>query len=344
MPKEEKTIDIDTSGPGVDIELPEDKEKELENEAIKDSAKPADTPEKSSEQLDVRDDSDSKDSEPKKEEKVEEKKEEEKKEEEKPEEKPEEKKQELEAYSEGVKKRIAKLTKKWREAERQREAALDYAKGVQAEHSQLRTRFSRLEPDYVKALESRVISGIDAAKAKLHTAREANDINAEVEAQKSIAQLGIEEARLNALKEQQSRAKEREVKTPSLDQAIAPQPIDPKAEAWAENNEWFGKDNAMTYSAFDLHKKLTEEEGFDPKSDEYYAEVDKRMRLDFPHKFVNTKSQESTKPTQTVASATRSVKPGRKTVRLTSSQVAIAKKLGVPLEEYAKQLRITKEA
>jgi DNA repair exonuclease SbcCD ATPase subunit len=344
MPKEEKTIDIDTSGPGVDIELPEDKEKELENEAIKDSAKPADTPEKSSEQLDVRDDSDSKDSEPKKEE-VEEKKEEEKKEEEKKEEeKPEEKKQELEAYSEGVKKRIAKLTKKWREAERQREAALDYAKGVQAEHSQLRTRFSRLEPDYVKALESRVISGIDAAKAKLHTAREANDINAEVEAQKSIAQLGIEEARLNALKEQQSRAKEREVKTPSLDQAIAPQPVDPKAEAWAENNEWFGKDSAMTYSAFDLHKKLTEEEGFDPKSDEYYAEVDKRMRLDFPHKFVNTKSQESTKPTQTVASATRSVKPGRKTVRLTSSQVAIAKKLGVPLEEYAKQLRITKEA
>ncbi len=318
MPKEEKTIDIDTSGPGVDIELPEDKEKELENEAIKDSAKPADTPEKSSEQLDVRDDSDSKDSEPKKEE-VEEKKEEEKKEEEKKEEeKP--------------------------EAERQREAALDYAKGVQAEHSQLRTRFSRLEPDYVKALESRVISGIDAAKAKLHTAREANDINAEVEAQKSIAQLGIEEARLNALKEQQSRAKEREVKTPSLDQAIAPQPVDPKAEAWAENNEWFGKDSAMTYTAFDLHKKLTEEEGFDPKSDEYYAEVDKRMRLDFPHKFVNTKSQESTKPTQTVASATRSVKPGRKTVRLTSSQVAIAKKLGVPLEEYAKQLRITKEA
>ena len=342
MPKDEKTIDIDTSGPGVDIELPEDKEKELENEAIKDSAKPADTPEKSSEQLDVRDDSDSKDSEPKKEE-VEEKKEEEKQEEKQEEKKPEEKK-ELEAYSEGVKKRIAKLTKKWREAERQREAALDYAKGVQAEHSQLRTRFSRLEPDYVKALESRVVSGIDAAKAKLHTAREANDINAEVEAQKSIAQLGIEEARLNALKEQQSRAKEREIKTPSLDQAIAPQPVDPKAEAWAENNEWFGKDNAMTYSAFDLHKKLTEEEGFDPKSDEYYVEVDKRMRLDFPHKFVNTKSQESTKPTQTVASATRSVKPGRKIVRLTSSQVAIAKKLGVPLEEYAKQLRITKEA
>ena len=342
MPKDEKTIDIDTSGPGVDIELPEEKnkEKELENEATQDSAKSADTPEKSSEQLDVRDDSDDKDSEPKKEEKEEEKLEEKQE----AETKVEEKKQELEEYSEGVKKRIAKLTKRWREAERQREAALDYAKGVQVEHSQLKTRFSRLEPDYVKALESRVVSGIDAAKAKLHTAREANDINAEVEAQKSIAQLGIEEARLNVLKEQQSRAKEREVRTPSLDQAIAPQPADPKAEAWAENNEWFGKDNAMTYSAFDLHKKLTEEEGFDPKSDEYYVEVDKRMRLDFPHKFVNTKSQESTKPTQTVASATRSVKPGRKIVRLTSSQVAIARKLGVPLEEYAKQLRITKEA
>ena len=342
MPKDEKTIDIDTSGPGVDIELPEekDKEKELENEAIKDSAKSDDTSKESDKQPDVQDS--------KLEEKVEEKKEEEKLEE-KLEEKQEaetkvEEKKELEEYSEGVKKRIAKLTKKWREAERQREAALDYAKGVQVEHSQLKTRFSRLEPDYVKALESRVVSGIDAAKAKLHTAREANDINAEVEAQKSIAQLGIEEARLNVLKEQQSRAKEREVRTPSLDQAIAPQPADPKAEAWAEDNEWFGKDNAMTYSAFDLHKKLTEEEGFDPKSDEYYVEVDKRMRLDFPHKFVNTKSQESTKPTQTVASATRSVKPGRKIVRLTSSQVAIARKLGVPLEEYAKQLRITKEA
>ena len=145
--------------------------------------------------------------------------------------------------------------------------------------------------------------------------------------------------------QKQAETKEKEVKTPTLEQAIAPQQTpDPKAEAWADKNEWFGKDSAMTYTAFDLHKKLTEEEGFDPKSDEYYAEVDKRMRLDFPHKFGKTESRESTKPTQTVASATRSVKPSRNTVRLTSSQVAIAKKLGVPLEEYAKQLRITKEA
>ena len=163
------------------------------------------------------------------------------------------------------------------------------------------------------------------------------------DAQKTIAQLGIEEVRLNALKDKQSKEKEKIVRTPSLEQAVAPQKPDPKAEAWAESNEWFGKDSAMTYTAFDYHKKLTEQEGYDPNSDEYYAEIDKRMRLDFPHKFGNTKSQESTKPTQTVASATRSVKPSRNTVRLTSSQVAIAKKLNVPLEEYAKQLKITKE-
>ena len=319
--KEEKTVDIDTSGPGADIELPEEKEKELEvvTEAVEE----------------------------KKEEKVEEKKEEVKEEkvEEIKEEKPEEKKEELEQYSEGVKKRIAKLTKKWREAERQKEAAIDYARGMQAEHSQIKTRMAKLEPNYVTAMENRVTAGLEAAKAKLATAREASDINAEVEAQKEIAKLGIEEARVAAFKTRVEETKEKEVKTPTLDQAIGKPPApDPKAESWAEKNDWFGKDNAMTYTAFDYHKKLTEQEGFDPNSDEYYVEIDKRMRLDFPHKFAKTESTESTKPTQTVASATRSVKPGRQTVRLTSSQVAIAKKLGVPLEEYAKQLKITKEA
>ena len=138
-----------------------------------------------------------------------------------------------------------------------------------------------------------------------------------------------------------------EVKTPSLDQRLQTPPSDPKAEEWAEKNEWFGKDSAMTYTAFDLHKKLTEQEGFDPSSDEYYSEIDKRIRLEFPHKFANnndTGEKERPAPVQTVASAKRSTKTGRKTVRLTSSQVAIAKKLGVPLEEYAKQLKITKEA
>ena len=323
MPEEEKkTVDIDTSGPGADVELPEEKEKEVEvtTEPVEEK----------------------KETEDKKQETVEEKVEEKK--EEKVEVKVEEKKEELEQYSEGVQKRIAKLTKKWREAERQKEAALDYAKGVQAEHSQIKTRMAKLEPNYVTAMENKVTSGLEAAKAKLAAAREANDINAEVEAQKDIAKLGIEESKITALKAKVSEAKEKEVKTPTLDQALQQPPADPKAEAWAEKNEWIGKDNAMTYTAFDLHKKLTEQEGFDPKSDEYYDEVDKRMRLDFPHKFGSTKIQESTKPTQTVASATRSVKPGRSTVRLTSSQVAIAKKLGVPLEEYAKQLKITKEA
>ncbi len=331
MPKEEKTVDIDASGPDTEVEIKEEKTHgeldnelkiEVNDETTQDSDKPADTPKKLDESVGVRDRKD--DEEP-----VQEKKEE-----------------ELEEYSEGVKKRIAKLTKKWREAERQKEAAIDYARGGQIELNQLKTRFSRLEPSYVIALENRVTSGFEAAKAKLAAAREASDINAEVDAQKEIAKLGVEESRLVALKERQAQDKDRIVRTPNLEQTLQQTPAaDPKAEAWAEKNEWFGKDNAMTYTAFDLHKKLVDHEGFDPHSNEYYAEIDKRMRLDFPHKFDRKElSEGTTKPTQTVASATRSVKPGRQTVRLTSSQVAIAKKLGVPLEDYAKQLKIiTKE-
>ena len=310
--KEEKTVDIDTSGPDVDIKLPEETKEEVEvKEEPKETVQESRTTEQEPEV--------------------------------KAEEPKEEKKEELEEYSQGVQKRIAKLTKKWREAERQKEAALDYAKGVQVEHSQMKTKLSRLEPNYVTAIENRVTSGLQAAQAKLVRAREAGDINAEVEASKEIARLGVEEARVSTLKSKLAETKEKEVKTPSLDDVLKTPPADPKAEEWADKNDWFGKDSAMTYTAFDYHKKLTEDEGMDPKSDEYYAEIDKRMRLDFPHKFANTKSQESTKPTQTVASATRSVRPSRNTVRLTSSQVAIAKKLGVPLEEYAKQLKITKE-
>ena len=319
--KEPKTVDIDTSGPGADIELPEEKVTETMETA---------EPEKQVE------------------EKVEEKQVEEKQEtktEEKQETKTEEKQDELKDYSDGVQKRISKLTKKWREAERQKEAALDYAKGVQTEHETLKTRMAKLEPSYVNAVETKVQSGMAAAKASLMRAREAGDIDAEVEAQKEIGRLGMEEVRVNSLKNKLSEQKETEVRTPSLDQRLQTPPTDPKAESWAEQNDWFGKDSAMTYTAFDLHKKLVEEEGFDPKSDEYYSEIDKRMRVDFPHKFGRKElSEGSTKPTQTVASATRSVKPGRNTVRLTSSQVAIAKKLNVPLEEYAKQLKITKEA
>ena len=242
MPNEEKTVDIDTTGPGADVEIKEEKEEEL-----KPVEEPVEEPVKETE------------------EKVQEPRTTEQEPEVKTEEKPEEKpKEELDQYSEGVQKRIAKLTKKWREAERQKDAALDYAKGVQHEHTQLKTRFSKMEPNYVKALENRVASGMDAAKAKLTTAREAGDINAEVEAQKSIAQLGIEEVRLNALKDRQSQDKEQEVRTPTLQDTVGrTPPPDPKAEDWASKNEWFGKDNAMTYTAFDYHKKLTEQEGFD---------------------------------------------------------------------------------
>ena len=259
-------------------------------------------------------------------------------------EKTEEPKEESEQYSEGVKKRISKLTKKWREAERQKEAALEFAKGGQVELQQLKTKVSKLEPGYVNAMEGKLKNGLESAKGHLLRAREAGDIDAEVNAQKEIARIGVEESKVNTLKNRYQQAAQTPVAPRSLDQAVQAPPADPKAEAWADNNDWFGKDNAMTYTAFDLHEKLTKQEGFDPHSDDYYTEIDRRMRLDFPHKFGNTETRESTKPTQTVASATRSVKPGRQTVRLTSSQVAIAKKLGVPLEEYAKQLKITKEA
>jgi len=332
MPDKEKTVDIDTSGPGADVELPEEKvteNVEVVDETVKDSPKPDDTSEKSDVESDVQDSKQEK-SDEKQETKVEEKKEE-----------------ELEQYSEGVQKRISKLTKKWREAERQKEAALNYARCGQVELSKLKTRLTTLEPSYVSAMEDKVVAGLEAAKAKLAAAREANDINAEVDAQKMIAQIGVEEARVTTLKAQAEATKERmklSKGTPSLDQSLQTPPADPKAEAWAEKNPWFGQDSAMTYTAFDLHKKLTEQEGFDPNSEEYYSEVDKRMRIDFPHKFDRTKPKESTKVTQTVASATRSVRPGRNTVRLTSSEVAIAKKLGVPLEEYAKQKQFTKEA
>ena len=322
MPEEEKKtepmVDIDTSGPEVEVNLEEDKKVEEPKETIQ-----------------------VEETEPKEEIKVEqETKEPEVKEE------TEDKKKELEDYSEGVQKRIAKLTKKWREAERQKEAAVEWAQKVKAEQESLQSRLKTIEPNYVTAMEGRVVSGLQAAQAALARAREAGDIAAEVEAQKMIARLGVEEARVANLKKKAEAEPKEPVKTPTLDQAIAPKSTapDPKAEKWAEDNPWFGQDTAMTYTAFDLHKKLTEEEGFDAQSDEYYAEIDKRMRLDFPHKFGKTETTASTKPTQTVASAKRSVNnKSQKTVRLTPSQVTIAKKLGVPLELYAKQLNITKE-
>ncbi len=264
----------------------------------------------------------------------------------------EKKDSELEDYSKGVQARIAKLTRKMREAERREQAALDYAKGVEESKRQLESKFKKTDSDYIKKFESTISSGLEAAQKELAAAIEAGDAKAQVEANKRIATLAFENAKLDAAKEGrevptqaekpvQTLSQGGQINQPAMDDSINP---DPRAEAWASKNSWFGTDRAMTYTAFEIHKDLTEKEGYDPSSDEYYAEVDKRIRVDFPHKFGNTEDKQSTAPVQTVASAKRSVKPGRKTVRLTSSQVAIAKKLGVPLEEYAKQLKNTEGA
>ena len=255
---------------------------------------------------------------------------------------------ELEDYSKGVQSRIAKLTRKMREAERREQAALDYAKGVEQKRQILEKRFEKTDSEYVKKFETSISSGLEAAQKELASAIESGDAAAQVEANKRIATLAFENAKLEQAKagreEQQAQKpvtlSQPPVQTQQMDDPINP---DPKAEAWASNNSWFGTDKAMTYTAFEIHKDLTEKEGYDPNSNEYYAEVDRRIKVDFPHKFGTTNNKHSTAPVQTVASANRSVKPGRKTVRLTSSQVAIAKKLGVPLEEYAKQLKNTKE-
>ena len=254
-----------------------------------------------------------------------------------------EKKDEVQEYSEGVQKRIAKLTRKMREAERQKEEAVAFADAVNKQKSELEGRLSKLDKSYTSEFESRVKNSMVAAKQALKTAIESQDVDGQIAAQEQIANLTMDAARLNAMKvAEESKPKQVNV-TPQ--QTRQPAQTDPMAEAWAAENSWFGNDSAMTYTAFDIHKQLVEKEGFDPKSKEYYEEVDKRIRVEFPHKFdkIEDNTTERAKPVQNVASAKRSASTskGRKTVKLTPSQVAIAKRLGVPLEEYAKQLNIT---
>ena len=335
MPEAEKMVDIDTSGPGAEVEIPEEKTQETEIEVAndnqdkniesnKDDNKSDDSSKESSEQDTVQaSESENKDQETK-----------------------ENKNKELEDYSEGVKRRIAKLTRKMREAERREAAALEYAKKVQAQQETLQTRYSKLDTGFISEMENRIKSSLEAAASKLAKAREDGDLKAEIAASTEISKLGYEEAKLAELKSRPEKSKEVEVKQPQIQAQTQEQPInpDPKAQDWAQKNTWFGQDEAMTYTAFSLHKKLVEDEGYDPQSDEYYSEIDKRIRLEFPQKFGTVSQKTTSKPTQVVASANRSSKPGRKSVRLTPSQVAIANKLGVPLEEYAKQLnKITKE-
>ena len=273
--------------------------------------------------------------------------EEKKPEETKTEETKDEKADELKAYSDGVQKRIAKLTRKMREAERQKEEALAFAQSVKTERDSLQSRFVKADKSYVSEFETRVKSNMEAARSALRTAIEAGDVDAQVKAQEQMATLNADAVRLASLKSQQEEPKEEKQVNVSPSQAEQPVRSDPKAEAWAARNSWFGNDTAMTYTAFDMHKTLVEKEGYDPQSDEYYEEIDKRLRVEFPQKFdkVADNTTERAKPAQTVASARRPASTGRrKTVKLTPSQVAIAKRLGVPLEEYAKQLNVKEGA
>jgi len=254
---------------------------------------------------------------------------------------------ELGEYSEGVKKRIAKLTRKMREAERQKEEAITYAQQLKSEQVTLRDRYKNVENTYTNEFKKRVIGSLDATKIKLQNAINNGDVDGQVEAQTELAQLTMDATRVARMEELQKRAPATEAPVQNMQQQPPMQKpqIDPKADAWASKNAWFGTDNAMTYTAFDIHKKLVDEEGFDSNSDEYYVEVDRRIRLEFPHKFGNIGSPTTNAPVQNVAGAGRRATNGRrKTVKLTPSQVAISKRLGVPLEEYAKQLSLKEQS
>ena len=321
MPEEEKkkpldkTVDIDTSGPEVDVAVEEAKVEEVVETKEETSAPEQETVEKEETVKEINKEQKEDDS-------------------------------KLEDYSKGVQSRIAKLTRKMREAERRESAAIEYAQAIENKRKLDQERFQKIDSDYTKKFEESVKSGMESAQKELAMAIEAGDAKAQVEANKRIAELAFDNAKL-----QQRRSVQAEKPVQLSDGGNLPRQTpqslpeaDPEAEEWASKNKWFGTNRAMTFTAFEIHKDLVDKEGFDPKSNEYYAEIDRRIRVDFPHKFDNSGSIQTTRPVQSVASASRSAKTGRKQVRLTSSQVAIAKKLGVPLEEYAKQLKLTKEA
>ena len=234
------------------------------------------------------------------------------------------------------------MTHKWREAERQQQTAVQFAENVRLENDNLKTRLDSLDKGYQEEFGERVSSQLNSAKKLLKEAHESGDVDKIVEAQEALSNLSFEKTRLAKAKKetaQQVQQPQPQVQQPQPQPQPAAQP-DPKAEAWATANDWFGKDEIMTYAAFGVHRRLIEDEGFDPKSDQYYAEIDKRLRSEFPHKFESKSKSNggSRKVASAEASASRN-RSGRKTVRLTSSQVAIAKRLNVPLEEYAKYVK-----
>ena len=236
---------------------------------------------------------------------------------------------ELEQYSESVQRRISKLTNRFREEERQRQAAIEYAEAVKKQNEELRSRLDKLDQSYVGEFGNRVEADAAAAKEAYRKAYEDGNADAMFEAQQRISQIALEQARYQEAKR---RNEERQ-------QQPAQQP-DPKAEAWAGKNEWFGTDQTMTYAAFGIHRQLIEDEGFDPSSDEYYSELDNRIRTEFPHKFAEAKRDSGPRVASAGSTASKSSSPkGRRTVKLTPSQIAIAKRLNVPLEEYAKYVK-----
>jgi len=316
MPEEEKRkgpgdipVDIDTSGPEIDVDI------ETKEEAVETAPETTEQETKEVKEEASKKEEDSK----------------------------------LEDYSKGVQARIAKLTRKMREAERREQAAIEYARSVEEKRKQMETSFQKSDLANLERFEKNIDAGLQAAERELAAAIESADAKGQIAANKRIAELSFENARIKQAKQQREQVKTEEPVKPADSGNIqqnqlenTPMP-DPKAEAWATKNTWFGTNRAMTNTAIAHHQDL-ENEGYDTTSDEYYQEIDRRMKVDFPAKFGNNQAEKTSAPVQTVASASRSVKPGRKTVRLTSSQVAIAKKLGVPLEEYAKQLKNTEGA
>ena len=304
---QDRMVPIDTSGEGVEIELENKEEEQKQESEVKVEETEAPVKEEVKEE-------------------------------------PKAKEEELEEYSQSVKRRIDKLTRKMREAERREQAAIEYAKKVQEDIKNIETKKKEADTSYVADISNRVTAQIDSAQSNLKNAIAAGDVDQQVAYQREIASLTAEEDRVKREKarlEKLAEQKETPVNIPQQPQKAPPQPS-AKATAWADKNSWFGEDEVMTYAAYGIHQKLLGEEGYDANSDEYYEEIDKRIKKEFPHKFkddTNEVQASTRQPVQTVASATRTTKTGRRTVKLTPSQVAIAKKLGVPLEEYAKHVK-----
>jgi len=294
----EKMVPIDTSGESVEVELKDEKEKEQNTK-------------QESNEIVVEQESETKKGES----------------------------DELDQYSDSVKKRIDKLTKKMREAERREQAAIEFAEKMKKQNENYEKKVQDLDTGYTNEFKERVNTQSEVIKDNLKRALSSKDNDGVVKAQEQLAQIAIEQQRLKEaeklLTQRQEKNEEQQVAKPETKPQY--KKPDPRAEQWAEDNEWFGKDEVMTYAAFGIHKRLVEQELLDPSSEEYYSELDKRIKKEFPHKFED--QNKTSRVVQTVASANRSTKTGRRTVKLTPSQVAIAKKLGVPLEEYAKHVK-----